>query len=367
MNYQINLPTSSILEIILIFLVLNIIFIILKKIYKENTDYKFIYGIFRTKKYTEIMEKFSNSFYSKFLSFSSLLLSPIIILSSLFFLFLGIFTYTPTYVPLIPGASYGPISIPIVQSIIAIFIAAFIHEFSHGVLVFKNKLNLKSWGFFYLGPLIGAFVEPDDKEIEKISKKEQLKIYGAGSTINIIAGILFLGLFLLFSQLIISFNLAKPYVKIIGTMPNTYVYNVIPNNTILYTINNYSISYVTQIGEITKNMKPGEYVYLYTSSGDYNIKLSEIDNKTFIGIIVEQEYSFSNPSIPFTSSLLFWLFVIDIGLGIGNMLPIYPLDGGRALKSLLEMYIDENKVKKIISIISILVILLIIYNISFIL
>ncbi|BFI73234.1 hypothetical protein YN1_2210 [Nanoarchaeota archaeon] len=365
MNFSFSLPNTSIIEIGIIFLALNIIFLTLKLLYKNNTDYKIIYGMFKTKRYTEIMEKASNSIYSKILSISSLFLSPITIFLSIFFLFIGLITYTPTYVPVIPGASYGVFSIPVIQSIIAIFIAAFIHEFSHGVLVYKNKLNLKSWGFFYIGPLMGAFVEPDDKEVEKIDKKEQLKIYGAGATINIIAGLIFLGLFLLFSYIISIFNLAKPYVEIVGTIPHTNAYNVIPNNTILYSIDNTSISYINQIGTIDQHLKPGEYVYLSTSSGNYYIKTTEIDNRTYIGIIVEQQYKYPNPSIPFFSSLLLWLFIINIGLGIGNMLPIYPLDGGRALKSILEMFLDEEKTKKIINIISIIVVILILYNISF--
>jgi membrane-associated protease RseP (regulator of RpoE activity) len=367
MSYNLYISNSSALSILIAFLVINIIFIFLKIFKKENTDYKFIYGMFRTKKLMEIMKKISNTKFSKFLSISSLILGPILIILAVFFLFFGILTRTPTYAPALPGISYGPITLPITQTIIAIFIAAFIHEFAHGILVYKNKLDLKSWGFFYLGPLIGAFVEPDEKEIEKLNKKEQIKIYSAGAAINIIAGLISLFL-LLFSLYIISiFNLATPYVKILYTLPNTYAYNVIPNNTILYSINGTQILYLNQIEGILNNTKPGEYILLNTSAGLFNIELTNNDGKPFIGIVVEQEYYYKVPGIDFIESLLFWLFVINIGLGIGNMIPIYPLDGGKTMKSILEIFLDKKESKIVTLSLSIILLALILYNISFIL
>jgi len=367
MSYNLYISNSSALSILITFLVINIIFIFLKIFKKENTDYKFIYGMFRTKKLMEIMKKIANTKFSKFLSISSLILGPILIALAVFFLFFGILTKTPTYAPALPGISYGPITLPIAQTIIAIFIAAFIHELAHGILVYKNNLNLKSWGFFYLGPLIGAFVEPDEKEIEKLNKKEQIKIYSAGAAINIIAGLIFLFLFFSSLYIISTFNLATPYVKILYTLPNTYAYNVIPNNTILYSINGNQILYLNQIEGVLNNTKPGEYILLNTSAGLFNIELTDKDGKPFIGIVTEQEYNYKVPGIDFIQSLLFWLFVINVGLGIGNMIPIYPLDGGKAMRSILEIFLDNKKSRIISLYLSIILLALILYNISFIL
>jgi len=367
MSYNLYISNSSALSILITFLVINIIFIFLKIFKKENTDYKFIYGMFRTKKLMEIMKKISNTKFSKFLSILSLILGPILIALSVFFLFFGILTKTPTYAPALPGISYGPITLPITQTIISIFIAAFIHEFSHGILVYKNNLDLKSWGFFYLGPLMGAFVEPDEKEIEKLNKKEQIKIYSAGAAINIIVGLIFLFLFFSFIYITSIFNLATPYVKILYTLPNTYAYNVIPNNTILYSINGNQILYLNQIEGVLNNTKPGEYILLNTSAGLFNIELTNKDNKPFIGIVTEQEYNYKVPGIDFIESLLFWLFVINVGLGIGNMIPIYPLDGGKTMKSMLEIFLDKKESRIIYLSLSIILLALILYNISFIL
>ncbi|BBL45817.1 peptidase M50 [Nanobdella aerobiophila] len=365
MNYQLSLSGSTELDILILFFVVNIIFIVLKILFRKNVDYKFIYGMVKTEKYTYIMESLSKGLYAKILSISSLIISPILIFSSLIFLIFGLVTRTPTYAPVIPGASYGPITLPLAQTIISIFIAAFIHELSHGVLSFRNKIKIKDWGFFYLGPLLGAFVDPNEEEINKTSKKEQLKIYGAGATINIIAGFIFLFILLIFNQLTTTFNLAKPYVSIVSTIPGTYAYGVIPNDSILYSINNYNISYLNQIQEVLNKYSPGQNVTIYTNKGTYDIELVDKYNETFLGVYVEQEYNYASNIIPFTGSLLLWLFIINLGLGIGNMIPIYPLDGGRALKALLEAKFEEKKAKKIMNIISIIIVILILYNISF--
>jgi len=51
------------------------------------------------------------------------------------------------------------------------------------------------------------------EEIEKLNKKEQIKIYSAGAAINIIAGLIFLLLFLFSLYIISIFNLATTICK----------------------------------------------------------------------------------------------------------------------------------------------------------
>ncbi|MGC9079291.1 MAG: site-2 protease family protein [Nanopusillaceae archaeon] len=362
MSYQPYISFSSIFVLFILFLSLNLLFLFIKFYLKQNVDYKVAYGILRTQKGIWIIEKLSKSRFVKIFSILSFVFSFILIFASLFLLFYGISTKTPTYALAIPGISYGPITLPIFETIIAIFIGAFIHEIAHGILVYKNNLKLKSWGFFYFGPLIGAFVEPDEKEIENLNWKEKIKIFSAGSTMNIIAGFIAFLLFVLFSHIVYSYNLGNPYVEIVGTIPNTSAYNVIPNNTILYSINGYPIHFTYQISEAISNYSIGENITLYTSSGVYTIPISNYSGGKLIGILVTQNYE--NEIIPFISSLLFWIFVVNIGLGIANMLPIYPLDGGRTVDGILQRFLNKKRRMSILTIISILITLLIFYNIA---
>lgn len=75
--------------------------------------------------------------------------------------------------------------------IIAFLIAVVPHEFSHGIFARLNKIKIKSTGFAFLGPILGAFVEQDEKQMEKAKKFPQLSILAAGTFANLIVGIVF--------------------------------------------------------------------------------------------------------------------------------------------------------------------------------
>lgn len=84
--------------------------------------------------------------------------------------------------------------------IIALAVVAIVHEFSHGIYMRYNKVRIKSTGILFLGPILGAFVEQDDKDMEKASKTAQLSILGAGVFANVVTAIVaFLLWWLVFS------------------------------------------------------------------------------------------------------------------------------------------------------------------------
>ena len=76
--------------------------------------------------------------------------------------------------------------------IIALAIVGISHEFSHGILARLNKIKIKKTGVILLGPFImGAFVEPDEIQMEKASKFAQLSILAAGTFANVVMTIIF--------------------------------------------------------------------------------------------------------------------------------------------------------------------------------
>lgn len=77
--------------------------------------------------------------------------------------------------------------------IVAFLIVATVHEFSHGIFMGYNKIRIKSTGIAFLGPLpVGAFVEQNDKDMERCKKTDQMSILGAGVCANVIFAIIFL-------------------------------------------------------------------------------------------------------------------------------------------------------------------------------
>ncbi len=82
--------------------------------------------------------------------------------------------------------------------IIGIAIIAISHEFAHGIFARLFKVKIKSTGFAFLGPFLGAFVEQDDKQMNKTTKLQQMTILAAGTFANVVMMILFGILLVLF-------------------------------------------------------------------------------------------------------------------------------------------------------------------------
>lgn len=107
--------------------------------------------------------------------------------------------------------------------IIAIALVAIVHEFAHGIFARLNKIRIKSTGVACLGPFLGAFVEQDDKQMNKASKKAQLAVLAAGTFANVI-------LALLCSLLLAGFFLISFTPQ--GYAFDTYAYTVVNASTL---------------------------------------------------------------------------------------------------------------------------------------
>ena len=82
--------------------------------------------------------------------------------------------------------------------IVALAIVAIVHEFSHGIFMRLFKVKIKSTGLVFLGPILGAFVEQDDKSFQKKKKLQQMTVLGAGVFANVVFALIFYGLYVAF-------------------------------------------------------------------------------------------------------------------------------------------------------------------------
>ena len=129
--------------------------------------------------------------------------------------------------------------------IIAIAVIAIFHEFAHGIVAKRYGVQIKSTGFGFLGPFLAAFVEPNEKQMEKKTKFQQMAVLSSGTFTNLILAIIFFLLLALFfivsyapSGAIIGSYIAEP-VKIssITSMGGIAMSNVTKLD-IAYTIDN---------------------------------------------------------------------------------------------------------------------------------
>ncbi|WP_455391965.1 site-2 protease family protein [[Eubacterium] cellulosolvens] len=85
--------------------------------------------------------------------------------------------------------------IPLWYGIFALAVAIIVHEFTHGILARRVKIKLKSLGVLIFIIPIGAFVEPDEKQMEKVNRRDRARIFAGGLTTNILFGLLCAAIF----------------------------------------------------------------------------------------------------------------------------------------------------------------------------
>ncbi len=168
--------------------------------------------------------------------------------------------------------------------IIIIAIIAIPHEFAHGIFARLNKIKIHSTGFGFLGPFLAAFVEQDEKDMEKAKRFPQLAVLAAGTFANVIFTVIFGLLFWLF--FISVFNPA-------GVIFSSYASDVVPLSAI-DSINGTKINSIDEIvnlidgGESLIPIEAGGRVY-YTSPNQL-INSIEKNSGVILGILDSPAY-----------------------------------------------------------------------------
>lgn len=87
----------------------------------------------------------------------------------------------PTEILVIPGVT--PF-VPLGYGLLALIVTLVVHEGGHGVLARANGMKLKAIGLLVAVVPIGAFVEPDDLDMKVASRRQRLRVFGAGPSTN---------------------------------------------------------------------------------------------------------------------------------------------------------------------------------------
>ena len=287
----------------------------------------------------------------------------------------------PAVAPVLPGIKVLP-GLPVLSFwhwIISIFIVAVVHEFSHGVFARLHNINIKSSGFAFLGPILAAFVEPDEKELAKKTKKAQLAVFSAGPFSNVIMALIFIVIMNFIAMPIYNSVYEANGIKVGKTIEDYPAHEQnIQAPFIIKSINNLKTLDFNDFINSTKNLKPGDTIYLETDKGNYTLIASsnpENKSKAFIGITnfdpevklrnnIKEKYGEKLPKVySWIHMLIFWLIIVNLGVGLFNLLPLGPIDGGRMFfTALLAIFKNAEKAKKIWSLISLFCLLLIFIN-----
>lgn len=270
--------------------------------------------------------------------------------------------------PIIPG-----ITTPLVSGLIAIGVLVIVHELSHGIVARRANMKVESTGFGILAFLPLAFVEPDEEELESASFSDKLQVFAAGSFSNIIIAVLCFILILL----------------LVNPLSGLFIYSVAENtpaeNTFRPGMKFTGIGYEggsieniqthSDLDSFLENTKPGDNVVITTAEeGSFDLTLGQRDNENigYMGIgfvwsnsereelsqfttilfkfweqpgpsnllmrimFVPDNYSYEFYVPGFVLTALAWILIFNLGVGMFNLLPLLPLDGGKILSTLFE-------------------------------
>ena len=270
----------------------------------------------------------------------------------------------------LPGSS---IYVPLGYGLVALATVLIVHEFSHGILAVAEKINVKSVGLMLFAILPGAFMEPDEEEMKEAKKSSKLRIYAAGSMANITLAVIALLIVSAVGSYVIPSTFEENGIEIdrlVGDSPASKVLKSIDNQKV-----NDTNSYVNAVN----NLKPGQNITIGTNEGDYSIILDKNpnnDSKGYMGIQAAKHYELNDgvasvygdtlPWIWFGVLELFqWIAMLNLGIGLFNLLPIKPLDGGHMFETLLSYKIPEFFYKPVVNALSLILGMIIIFSIVY--
>ncbi len=322
----------------------------------------------------------------------------------------------------------------IVYIIIALVVAIIVHEFSHGILTFASGLKVKSLGLLYLIIPLGAFCEPDEEKLKNTKTSKRMRIYSAGPTSNFTVVLISLLLFsFIFMSAVQPVEGAHIFYVIEDSPADKIGLNT---GSVITEINNTRISNTSDFYNIMIDKKVGDVINIsYMDEGIIFNKEVTLDDKyyytkneshmnsSFLGVgfnpysgyisILKNPFKYDFPNgllllyalpffgymvgynpiaPPFTYSLeingplgilptnifwglvntLYWIFWLNLAVGLFNVLPIIPLDGGflfydgiKKLIKKIKKEIPEEKrekyAKNVSTFVSLLILLIVLF------
>jgi membrane-associated protease RseP (regulator of RpoE activity) len=361
-----------------------------KKLITQQVIFPFLYVIlYKTKIGIKLMEKMANRFprLIRFLGYLGVLIGfvgMVLIAYLLIQNLLNIIMHpasTAGVALVLPFKVKGSFYVPFFYWIISIFIIAVVHEFSHGVVSKAHNIKIKSSGLAFLAVLIpvlpAAFVEPDEKKLSKSPAKKQLSVFAAGPFSNILLGIIALLIFI-FLLVPAGNSILDPIgMEITSVEQNYSAYNAgMRAGEVVIGINGQPVDTLYNFTTLLGDAKPGDRVAITTNRTSYSVVLGaspKDPEMPHLGVFIQQKSeitqsfidkygSFAAEAILWFVGLFYWLYLLNIGIGLFNLLPLGPLDGGRMLYTALLTRFDKKRATNIWKNISAFFLIVIIIN-----
>lgn len=255
--------------------------------------------------------------------------------------------------------------VPAEYWIIAVFVIMTVHELSHGIVARAEDIEIKSVGWIILGILpLGAFVEPEGEKMlpgsegdGKESKatwdvgdwKSRLKVLCAGSFANYLTAALFFLLAIGFTAAV-TYEESSSYIGVhLGQQNDSIFYQAQEGypayeagmrNGTLISIDGNEINTPEDIREFSNSLEPNQTIEVKTSEDTFTVTATENTMPQYKEGIAPYS-GYLNWFISMLMTVSFFNFVV----GLFNMLPFKPLDGGLSAETLIKEYWGEDKIE----------------------
>ncbi|MDH7593876.1 MAG: site-2 protease family protein [Methanomicrobiales archaeon] len=305
--------------------------------------------------------------------------------------------HDPRNILAIPGLNQA---IPFTLAVwLGLLLTIFVHEFGHGILARVESMRVKSMGVLFAVLPIGAFVEPDEGDVEKAKGISKIRMFGAGIANNLLAALVSFGLlFLLLGYavpspvpLVWGYYGGSPaeragipplgIVKEIGgvevdTIDGAFqaLERYAPGDEVAFRIEKGGMenTYLLRVEEWPENMSgkspvfTGIFYYNPVSVKDTLERSAELGillplfllavplnvfidgNTAGLDILVMDSPVSVAWMVPFPGffwfmiQALFWCGWFNAAVGIFNALPLLPLDGGYIMKECVERFFERR-------------------------
>jgi membrane-associated protease RseP (regulator of RpoE activity) len=280
----------------------------------------------------------------------------------------------PAVSVIIPGVDIpgSQIYVPFFYGLIALATVLIVHEFSHGIQSVGEKIPIKSIGLLLFIIIPGAFVEPDEEKLKAAERISRLRVYAAGSIANITLALIALILLSLASAGIPGY-FAEDGIQIERVVPDSPSDGILKDGMVLQSIDNHKINDSAAYVDVVSSYSPGDNVTVQTDRGTYNVVLDKNpnnDSRGYFGIQANKHFELVNDSLGPLPWILFelvdlfqWVAMLNLGIGLFNLLPLKPLDGGYMLEILLSYKMSEKHYKPIVNALSAVMAMIIVFSI----
>lgn len=349
-------------------------------------------AVWKTKRFIDFLEKGGKRFrrFWKFYGNFGVVLG-IIMMGAVFFL-LTVQAYFAVTAPktsggvvlVIPG-----ITIPLWYGLFALLVVLVVHEFSHGFLATSQDLKVKSVGLVLFAVIPGAFVEPDEEELLETTRRKRMRVFSVGSLANLLTGLIAL----LFISFLMSATVESNgmYISGVKQSGNTSMPEA---GSVLYSVNGEK---VTHFDALEQQLSQNDTYYtfetsegVYTFCGEYTIEgknvtiasenisvtfiLTDMSNSLVVDLLmpIRPIYFYREPYYSTKSNVpswiwivikqLAWIALLNIGIGLINLLPMLPLDGGALFRDIAQKVTNQERGKKIAVVMSFISLFIILLN-----